>query len=376
MQTDWHASYLDGQTAIRHPATVRLQRQGLEVTPTGGLTRFWPYTQIRQTQGYYAGEEVRLERGGGIPEALLIADLGFLQSLHEVAPEPSTRFHNPARRGRRLGLTIVAAVAVVAIAAAMYLWGIPALAARAAIRVPISWEERLGVGAVAYLAPPERRCEDPRLTAAIEEIVARLMKTAPLSPYTIRVYVSDSLTFNAFAAPGGTVVVYRGLLERTDSPEQLAGVLAHELQHVLQRHSTRGIIQHASTGLLVAALTGDMTGPLTYGLEAGRLLGQLRYTRGAEEEADTEGLKMLLAARVDPDDTIEFFELLKKKESSGSNVLKYLSTHPTSRERIATLRALALEHPIKPVKLLPQEDWTEIRNLCDSPRGSGRRTLR
>jgi predicted Zn-dependent protease len=345
---------------------VRLLRQGLEVSPTGGPTQFWPYTQIRQTQGFYTGEEVRLERGGNIPEVLLIADLGFLQSLHEVAPEPSARFHNPARRGRRRRLTILAAVAVIGSAAVMYLFGIPALAARAAIRVPVSWEERLGNGAVAYLAPPERRCEDPRLTAAIQKIVDRLMKAAPPSPYTIRVYVTDSLAFNAFAAPGGTVVVYRGLVERTDSPEQLAGVLAHELQHVLNRHATRGIIQHASSGLLIAALTGDMTGPLTYGLEAGRLLGQMRYSRGAEEEADTEGLKMLLAARVDPEGIIGFFELLRKKEGSGSNVLQYLSTHPTSRERMAALRALATQHPIEPVKLLPQEDWSEIRNLCGS----------
>src|SRR5260370_1392343 len=140
----------------------------------------------------------------------------------------------------------------------------------------------------------------------------RLPARPPGAPYTFRVYIVDVPVFNAFAAPGGTGVVFRGLLERTDSPEQLAGVLAHELQHVVQRHSTRAIVQHTSSGLLIAALTGDVTGPLAYGLEAARVLGQLRYSRDAEEEADTEGLKMLLAARVDPAGMIAFFKALDK----------------------------------------------------------------
>ena len=368
MQTDWQAHYLDGQTAIRHPATVRLMRQGLEVTTGKGWTRFWPYKEIRQTQGFYEGEEVRLERGGEVPEALLVADLGFLLSLHELAPELSSRFHNPALRSHRLRLTILAAAGVVALTAVIYFWGIPALAAVVAVRVPVSWEEHLGQSAVGYLAPPERRCEDARLNAAVNEIVSRLTDAAPRSPYTFRVYVVDGQIVNAFAAPGGYVVVFRGLIERTSTPEELAGILAHELQHVLHRHATRSIIQHASSGLLIAALTGDVTGPLTYGLEAARVLGQLGYSRAAEEEADTDGMKMLLAARVDPAGMIAFFDTLMKKESDPTGALRYLSTHPTSRDRVATLAALAARSPVQPVKLLPQSNWKEIRTLCGAAR--------
>ena len=339
-------------------------RQGLEVTPAGGRTRLWPYAEVRQTQGSYAGEEVRLERGGRMPEILVVEDLRFLQSLHELAPEFSRRFHNPARRGRRLRLTILAAAGVITLSAAIYLWVIPFLAARVAMRVPVAWEEQLGKSIVTYLAPPAKRCADPKLVAAIDTIVGRLTASAPGSPYTFRVYIVDVPVFNAFAAPGGTVVVFRGLLERTDSPEQLAGVLAHELQHVVQRHSTRAIVQHTSSGLLIAALTGDVTGPLAYGLEAARVLGQLRYSRDAEEEADTEGLKMLLAARVDPAGMIAFFKALDKKSDKESDALKYLSTHPSDRDRMAALTALAAKHPLQPVKLLPEEDWSELRNTC------------
>src|SRR5437899_1914268 len=83
---------------------------------------------------------------------------------------------------------------------------------------------------------------------AIGAIVKRLMEPQPISPYTVRVTVVDDGTVNAFAVPGGQVVLLRGLVERTRTPEELAGVLAHELQHVLQRHTTRLLLQHAATG--------------------------------------------------------------------------------------------------------------------------------
>jgi predicted Zn-dependent protease len=160
------------------------------------------------------------------------------------------------------------------------------------------------------------------------------------------------------------VVILHGLLERTDTPEELAGVMAHELQHILRRHTTRAVIQDVGTGLLLMALTGDMTGPLAYGLETARALGDLRYSRRAEEEADREGMKMLLAARVDPAGMIAFFEKMQKKEGAQSPALTYLSSHPMTAERIARLRSLAAAGtgPREPV--LPNEDWPALTKRC------------
>ncbi len=366
MQYEWQAFYLDGHTATRHRARVRLLRLGLEVTTPEGWTRLWPYDEIRQTQGFYEGEEVRLERGGELSEALLIPDPGFLVSLHEVAPQLGARFHDPGRRGRRIRLTILAAVAVVGITGALYLWGIPALAAVVAPSVPVAWEEELGRSAVAHLAAPELRCEDPRRQQALDAIVGRLAATVPRSPYTFRVFVVNRPEVNALAAPGGYIVVFRGLVDRAGSPEELGSVLAHEMQHVLRRHTTRALIQRTSTGLLIAALTGDMTGPLAYGLQSARVLGQLQYSRRAEAEADTEGMKMLLAARIDPAGMIGFFEGLMKGDRQSRTVLKYLSTHPSTGDRIARLRALAAQASGAPVKLVPDYDWEDVRKFCSA----------
>jgi hypothetical protein len=148
MKTQWEGHYLDGRTATRQRVAIRLMRSGLEILAEQGTTLWWPYAEIRQTQGSYAGEEVRLERGGEIPEVLLVADAAFLTELHRVTPEVATRFHNPASRRTRARLTVIAALAVIGITTALYLWGIPAAAGIVAARVPVSWEEqsaRLGI---------------------------------------------------------------------------------------------------------------------------------------------------------------------------------------------------------------------------------------
>ena len=364
MRTDWQGFYLDGRTATRQPATIRLMREALEISPAGGASRLWPYRELRQTQGFYAGEEVRIERGDPLPETLLVADSAFLESLHEVAPQLGLRFHDPRRRAARLRWTIGAAGAVLAVTAAIYVWGIPALAAMVAPRVPVAWEESVGRSAIGYMAPPDRRCGDPQLGAAMDAIVHRLTQSAPPSPYSIQVYVVRRPVVNAHALPGGSVVIFTALLQETSSPEELAGVMTHELQHVLQRHTTRAVIQDASTGLLLMALTGDVTGPLAYGLQTARTLGELRYSRRAEDEADVEGMKMLLAARIDPAGMIAFFDKLRQEEGATPKPLTYLSTHPEPAERIAHLRAMAQAWKGTPEPLLPGEEWTTLIRRC------------
>jgi predicted Zn-dependent protease len=231
--------------------------------------------------------------------------------------------------------------------------------------VPAAWEESLGRAVVDQLAPAEQRCVDPRRQQALDAIVARLVAAAPPSPYAFRLVVVNRPQVNALAAPGGHIVVFSDLLEKTRTPDELAGVLAHEIAHVLHRHTTRALIQHASTGLLLAALTGDMTGPLAYGLEGARILGQLQYSRHAEEEADLEGMKLLLAARVAPGGLLAFLEHIAEGGQPRS-VRTYLSTHPSPWGRTARLRELAAGAPGPPVPLLPDQDWLDIKRMCSS----------
>ncbi len=368
VRVEWTGAYLDGRMPVRCPAAIRLLRQGLEITLADGRVLSWRYRELRQSQGFYAGEEVRLERGEPLPEALLVAEPGFLVSLHRVGREAAAHFHDPRRRSRRLILTALAGLGAALAAAGTYFWLIPAAADSAAGRVPVAWEERLGRAAVEQLAPPGTRCTDPEVARAVDTIMERLSRSIPENPYVFRVAVVNDRRVNALAAPGGHILIFRGLLERAKSPEELAGVLAHEIQHVIRRDVTRAILRHVSAGLLLAALTGDPTGAMSYGLEAAHALVSLEYSRQTEMGADVGGLALLRAARIDPAGVLSFFEGMLAAEQKTPQPPLYLSSHPSTLERLVRLRAMVRETPVAPpLPLLPEVEWRTLRLRCGGP---------
>ena len=344
--------------------TVRITRGALVLALDGGAEVLWPLAEVRQTQGFHPGEHVRLERGQGVHEALVLVDQAFLTSLRELAPEAAERFVDPMRRRRRTALVVGAALAGVGLVAALYFVGIPALAGVAVARVPPSWEARLGATVADQIAPASQRCTDAAGRQALERIVRRLVDHLGPTPYTFRVVVGRDDAVNALAAPGGHIVVLRGLLDFATEPEEVAGVLAHELQHVVHRHATKAIIEQTGLAVLVTAITGDPTGAAAIGVEAARTLASARYTRVAEEEADREGLRLLLAARVDPRGMISFFERMAESEGHEPRVLAFLSTHPRPGDRVRTLRALAGTAPPAGPPLLEPGEWEALKRVC------------
>jgi predicted Zn-dependent protease len=362
MPRDWGAAYLDGRTPSRQRATVRLLPNGLSITTEQGRQLAWSYHAIRLTQGLYPGEQVRLEHGAPIAEVLFIPDAAFLSSLHELAPRLAPGIHAPARRRHRLGLTVLAAASAVGLVAAIFRWGLPAFAALVAQWVPVSWEVRLGEAVVDHLVPAEDRCDDPILQQRLDELVSVLTAGAP-SPYEVRLIIADDNELNAFAAPGGTIVILTGLLKRTTRPEELAGVMAHEVQHIVRRHSTRAILHHASAGVLVAALMGDVSGVAAFGLDVARNLGLLRYSRENEREADETGMRTVMAAGIDPSGMIAFYEVMAREAPTLPRSLNYLSTHPATVDRVERLRAMV--RGVAPrVSLGGAEEWAAITARC------------
>src|SRR2546430_15893525 len=117
--------YLDGRSAARQPATIRLTATGLDIALESGATLWWPFAEVRQTQGFYAGQQIRLERGGPLAAMLLVDDVGFLAALHTAAPVVTRRFHDPRRRRARVQLTLPAPLAVVGGAARPSVGGVP-----------------------------------------------------------------------------------------------------------------------------------------------------------------------------------------------------------------------------------------------------------
>lgn len=367
IRINWQGYYLDGKTAEKQAAEIQLLSDGLQIViAKTGAVLSWPYQEIRQTQGFYKNEPVRLERGGAIPEVLLIDDDEFLTSLHRLAPKSAKRFHNPAFRSLRLRLTVYAAVGIVAAAIFSYVWGIPFLVQVITPRVPLEWEKGMGESILNIMAPKERRCENQELQQAIDEIVARLNTSSP-SPYSFKVYIVKSSVVNAIALPGGNIIVFSGLIDKTESPEALAAVLAHEIQHIKLRHATKKIIEDSSTGLILSALSGDLTGSMMYGISAARTLAVLSYSRQDEEAADDGGMKMMMAANLNPEDMIKLFKTIKD-ENKNIKIPKYISTHPDLDNRIADLKIMTAQakaggHVYQ--GLSSDSNWEQIKKGCN-----------
>lgn len=253
-----------------------------------------------------------------------------------------------------------------ALIAFLYYWAIPAFATWAAQYVPVSWEESLGEGALAEMAPSAERCGDEAALGALRKLTERLAKAVPESPYTFEVYILKSEEVNAFALPGGHVVFLQGLLQKARTPEEVAGVMAHELQHVVRRHSTRMIVQSITMRLLLSLLLGALFGEgglADIGYAAASVLGESAYSRHHEEEADAYGAEMLVAAGITPAGMARFFELLAQQEGS-STVPTFLSTHPKTEERMQKLKGYARKHPSSQSAPFSRNEWRAIKEAC------------
>ncbi len=350
----WKAFYYDGKTARRHEVEATLYSEAMELSGKD-ISLSWRYEDITQTQGRNAGEPVRLENG---QEAVIVAEEGFIEALKETSPHYSSRFYKPSRAGRDFALILAALLLSLSVGAGAYLWGIPRFSALAAGRVPPAAEEMLGRRYISGFLDASPGCTSPVVEDSVRKIMARLEAAAPPNPYKFRVYVLKNEMVNAFAAPGGYIVVFSGLIEKTKRPEELAGVLAHEMEHVLKKHVTKRMFQNLSTGMLVSSLLGDFHGASG----AVSTIGTLRYSRITEDEADRLGAGLLVKANIDPKGMADFFSCLCGVPDSG--FFKYLSTHPASSERAETIRRLTAGVKKKYVPLLPGIDWKKARASC------------
>ncbi len=363
LQQEWKGAFFDGLTARRHEVKVRITSAGVTITRNEHGEVFWPYEEVRQTQGDYAGEQVRLERGVPIAETLVVANQDFLLALRQVAPHLGQKFHDPRKRALRWKLTAAAAVAVIVLGSAMYFWGVPAMANLLAAVLPVSWEERLGKSTLGLLVSSENRCDDPDGMAALDALVTKLGQGIGDSPYTFRVSIARNEMVNAFAAPGGYIVVMQGLLKHSETPDQLAGVLAHEMQHVIHRHSTRALFHEISAQALLSILSGD-TSATPFGIDSAATLADLHHQRSHEDEADRDGMKLLQAVKADPRGMIEMFNHLKELDLELPTAIQYLSSHPATDDRIAALEELAAAADYEPEPLLSDESWADLQDAC------------
>ena len=140
-------------------------------------------------------------------------------------------------------------------------------------------------------------------------------------------------------------------------------MVAHEIQHIEQRHFTKILIKELSIGIFLGLMIGDSQVVGT-ALNYANMLRSLAYKRSEESSSDAEGMKMLIKAGIDPKGMVDFFEIMKKEYDGTTEVSEYLSTHPNTENRIEKLNTMIAQKQIESEKLLPNVDWEKTKMLC------------
>jgi predicted Zn-dependent protease len=191
---------------------------------------------------------------------------------------------------------------------------------------------------------------DPAITRYINQLGNRIQRQPGNRDIPYTYYVVNIDQINAFAIPGGHVYVNRGLVERTDNLAELAGVVAHEIGHVEERHSAEMLerMQAAQAGVAIASvlLGGQPQGVAGAAVDVGAQAYFAHHSRDAENEADAVAVRLLPGAGIDPAGIVTFFkELVAERERSPSQLEQWFSTHPLTEERIAHVRELIRQVP-------------------------------
>ncbi len=258
----------------------------------------------------------------------------------------------------------------------------PKLVEQSAYLIPYELEKTIGKQASSSLVRGKKECVAAEGRAALNEAFQKLKaQTSRDIKYKVFV-VEDKFMRNAFAAPGGYLFIFSEIIESAKTPEEVLGVLAHEISHVDLYHTTKGLMRSLGMQFVLSLMIG---GTSVEGVA--NFLSQMNYSREDETEADMHGREIMLAAKMDPKGIRKFFEGMKafeddmfseitgepKKENSEKAwteivmdlpIWEYLSTHPDTEKRIKRLAEQEENMDFKPA--LTQKQWDALKNICDS----------
>lgn len=368
--------YYDGRSAAAHHVEVSFEADALRLMEEDRELARWRYAALRWVSGG-PRNEVRLMAAGAGDARLVLSDPGTIAALKTAAPQVF-RGHSAGAHARRFALWAAASLAVVS---GTY-FGLPHFAETVAPLIPLKVEAQMGAQSretvTQFWTPCEGTKQSDLAKRTILGLVHRLTKTGQV-PFPITVDVVNMGIENAFALPGGHIILTRDLIDKMQGPDELAGVLAHELGHVAERHGMIGLVQQMGLSALTSLLIGGGSNSGEIFVSAGATLSSVSYTRRLEARADDHALAFLAAAKISPKGFADFFERLEKegaaaKDKPGAKksplakldikIPAFLSTHPPTPERAALARRAKVPGT---TPALTAAQWNAVKAVCTAP---------
>ncbi|GIZ51959.1 M48 family metallopeptidase [Noviherbaspirillum aridicola] len=332
------AHYYDGETSRRHPVQLLFHR-GLLALDGDGVRRSVRLSKVRVSEP--------LEHA---PRILMLPDGTRIEcedpGLPRLLRKNGYREPRIVRWQRNWPLSLLSLLTLLAVLIAGYQWGLPAAADAIARQLPAELARRIGDEQLALMdegfMEPSRL--SPQRQAALRERFAAMRKPAGSPAYRIE-FRHSKVGPNAFALPNGVIVMTDQLVAAAPADEAVLGVLAHELGHLQQRHSLRGLLQTIGVGVVINLLVGDVSTALA---AAPTFLLDQAYSRDFEREADSYAIGVMQANRLPMSPMADLFERMADaghdddsrgtRDAEEEEAMEYLSSHPADAERIERFR--------------------------------------
>jgi len=334
------AIYLDGQSSKKNEVQVHFDENEIRlIDAEGQLLRQDAYQDL-SVEPVLANMHGTIRFSDGA-----VCEFANGRDLHSVLPESKTRktFSIIHKLENHLPLVGLALLLVVVSTWGVLKYGVPFAAKAAAYTIPLSWEKTTGEQVLEGMdralfsesaLSSERQKE---LQAKFSDFTTKIERSYD---YEILFRASPKMGANALALPGGTIIITDELVNITKDDREVIAVLAHEIAHIEKRHMMRHMFQDSVTVLLLVLITGDLESATSLVATLPTVMVQMHYSRMFESEADKHGASLLLSQGLKPEWLAIALEHLEQAHEGKGKSRGFLSSHPSTPERVATLRKM------------------------------------
>jgi beta-barrel assembly-enhancing protease len=356
--------YYDGKSAKRHPVRVSIVGTDLEIRDEeNNVLARWPFADLQATVEDTKTGALRIVHTASEDAVLIATNAELVGRIRAFLPAKPRKQYTHGFSARH----VAAVFAVTVLVGALIYFTLPKLAQPIAALVPLKWEQSLGERVLTSIPGARNTCHDPAGTLALANLTARLGAVMEL-PYPVKVSVAELEFENAFATPGGFIVIGNSLLVEMESPNELAGVLAHEMAHIAERHPMSRAVRIMGLSLIFEMLIGGDSGLTDTLAQGAGILLMFAHSRDDERMADQISLDALKQAGIQTDGLAAFFTRLEKKYAHLENrslgaVTAWLRTHPSFAERKQT--AAIKPSAAKSRTAMSTREWTALKSICN-----------
>ena len=338
--------------------SCELNEQGLRIQAHGQSVAF---SNLRADIGGFDHDQLQLHWQTAEGDFMLVADSPASQKqLRRLLPaslvDGLKSWHIATISQKTVWNGLIYGIGIIALLVVIGVWQYDRLLNWAASRISIETEHEMGRSVLKSLNRQQDTISSGAAVSFVENLGNQLTKG---SRYSYQWLVVQDDAVNAFAMPGGIVVVNSGLLKKAGSANEVAAVLAHEIQHVEQRHALKNMINSAGVAAVVMLVLGDANAAL---IMIAHQVSTQYFSRQVEAEADLKGAQLLLKKGIHPDGMASFFKRLAGEQAQAEQLPAWISSHPDTSNRIQQAEKFVQQHPCKGCKHI---DW-DIEAILES----------